>query len=253
MKNRDSSGLNISEKIAIVTGASSGLGLEITKKLIQQNWIVFGVSKTKKHWQSALSQIKHKDRIQLFRCDVSREKEVKRFFSMFRKKVNRFDLLVNNAGYVSPLRYLEEIPYREFAENINHNLFSVYLMCKYAMPIFSKSEKKGLIINISSMAGKRAVPKLAPYSASKFGVVALSQAIAKEKENKLNCITVCPGGINTEMRANLFGTDDSRKQQSAEFVAGVILDVINEKIQVASGGDIVIRHGKITSINAAPI
>ena len=103
------------------------------------------------------------------------------------------------------------------------------------------------------MAGKRAVPKLAGYSASKFGVLALSQCIAKENIDKgVSSITICPGGMNTKMRERLFGKQDAQNQQSADFVADVVIDIVENKLQVESGGDIVVRHGKIVAINAAP-
>ena len=125
-------------------------------------------------------------------------------------------------------------------------------MCKYTLPLL-KEQKRGWIINIASMAGKRAVPSLGAYSVAKFGVTALTQSIAKENPSAgFRCITVCPGGMNTEMRAKLFGRKDAERQQSADFVADKILEILDGKIQVESGGDLVIRHGRITAINPLP-
>ena len=87
-----------------------------------------------------------------------------------------------------------------------------------------------MIINIASMAGKRAVPNLFTYSASKFGLLALSQCISKENvDTELKCVTVCPGGMNTKMRASLFGRKDAEEQQSPDFVAGLVYQVSAEK------------------------
>lgn len=252
MNSRNSSGSTESQRVAVVTGAAAGLGLAISKVLLNENWTVFGLSKTKKHWDNARRQISVPARFFLHQSDVSKESDIKQFFLKFKRKINRLDLLINNAGYVSRLERLEEINSLTFMANIKHNLVSVFLMCKHAIP-FLKKQGKGFIINISSMAGKRAVPKLAAYSASKFGVLALSQAIAKENEGtNISCITVCPGGMNTKMREDLFGKKDADKQQSPEYVAHVLFNIINGKIKVESGGDIVIRHGKITAINASP-
>jgi len=140
----------------------------------------------------------------------------------------------------------------EFEKNLTQNLSSVFLMCKHALP-FLRKQKKSWVVNLSSMAGKRAVPLLSAYSASKFGVVALSQSLAKENENTgIQFITVCPGGINTEMRVKLFGTKDANRQQSPDFVASKIVDILQGKIKMASGDDIVIRHGRVTAINPLP-
>ncbi len=148
---------------------------------------------------------------------------------------------------------MEDQSLAELQNNLTHNLVSAFLVCKATLPIFRK-QKKGVIINISSMAGKRAVPRLSAYSASKFGIVALSQAIAKENADlvELKCFTVCPGGMNTEMRAKLFGREDAERQQTPEFVAEKIMEVLEGEIDVESGGDIVIRHGQITAINPLP-
>ena len=125
-------------------------------------------------------------------------------------------------------------------------------MCKRAIPIFRK-QNDGMIINISSMAGKRAVPRLVAYSASKFGILAISQSIAKENlDTNLKCITICPAGINTRMRERLFGKQDAIQQQSADFVADIICQTVNGTIKVDNGGDIIIRHGKVAAINPLP-
>jgi NAD(P)-dependent dehydrogenase (short-subunit alcohol dehydrogenase family) len=106
------------------------------------------------------------------------------------------------------------------------------------------------IINISSNAGKRAVPSIAAYSAAKFAVVALNQAMAKENlDNGLKCVCVCPGGTNTPMREKIF--QDAAKQQSADFVAETIEEIISGKIETETGCDVIIRHGEVT-VNATP-
>jgi len=125
-------------------------------------------------------------------------------------------------------------------------------MSKHLLPLLRK-QKGSQVANIASMAGKRAVPKLFGYSASKFGMVALTQCLAKENEDcELYAVTICPGGMNTEMRAQLFGKEDAARQQSTETVAAMILDVLEGKIKVESGGDIVIRYGEITAVNPCP-
>ena len=91
------------------------------------------------------------------------------------------------------------------------------------------------------------------YSAAKFGVLALSQAVAKENaETGLQCITICPGGRNTDMRRELFGAEDAVRQQTPEFVAGIMTQITEGKLTVLSGGHIVIRHSKITGVFPPP-
>ena len=236
----------------VITGASSGLGLALSKKFIDRGAFVFGVSKTKRNWKSALAVMEHSDRFILKAADLTKEPVVQRFLRTVQKKAERINLLINCAGYGGRLATVEQLSLSEFERHLSNNLLSTFLMCKHTIP-FMRRQKSGLIINISSMAGKRAVPKLVAYSAAKFGIVALSQCIAKENSDaNLRCITVCPGGMNTRMRVALFGEEDAGHQQSVSYVSDVIVQVALGKIDVESGGDIIIRHGKIEAINQAP-
>jgi NAD(P)-dependent dehydrogenase (short-subunit alcohol dehydrogenase family) len=184
--------------------------------------------------------------------DLTREAAVRKFIGKVYGTAGRIDLLINCAGYGGPLSRCEALSVKEYRKILDGNVLSAFLTCKFAIPIFKK-QKCGTIINISSMAGQRAVPKLALYSAAKFGVMALSQAIAKENsDGDIRCLTVCPGGMNTKMRADLFGPEDAQKQQSPEFVAEIILQVLKNKIPLLSGSDMVIRHGKVTAIHPPP-
>lgn len=240
------------ERAAVITGASRGLGLALTRRFLADGWRVFGVSRTASHWKAALKTLPPAGKISFHRVDLTSEAQVKQFALQIKTKTKNLDLLINNAGYGGKLHRLEDTPSADYRKIMDGNLLSVFLMCKYFVPAFRK-KKKGTILNISSMAGQRAVPRVAVYSAAKFGVIALSQAVAKENADAgLKCVTICPGGMNTEMRAELFGQEDALKQQTPEFVANVIWDVYRNKIEVESGGDIVIRHGKITAIHLCP-
>jgi NAD(P)-dependent dehydrogenase (short-subunit alcohol dehydrogenase family) len=239
-------------QVVVLTGASRGLGLHLARKLTQRGDRVFGVSKTKSAWVSARKFVDNEKSFSLFQVDATNEKEVQSFISSVVEAAKQIDILINNAGTIIPLTRVEDVSLSDFQAQLSENLTSQFLFCKHALPHLRK-QKKGLIVNLSSMAGKRAVPRVFPYSASKAGVLALSQCIAKENDDSnIKCVTVCPGGINTDMRRDLFGPEDAAAQQTPDFVANTIMDVIDEKIEVDSGGDIVIRHGRISAINPVP-
>jgi len=239
-------------KIVIVTGASSGLGLSLAKKFVEAKNIVVGISKTKKNWPAATKTIGEKDRFTLYQCDLTSEAKVKTLIGKIKKKFKCIDVLVNSAGYAKGLTTVDKTTLGDFQKHVADNLQTAFLMSKHVIP-YMRKQKEGVILNVASMAGKRAVPKLFSYSASKFGMVALSQAIAKENEDAgIKCVSICPGGVNTKMRAQLFGKADAQKQQSPDFVAGLVYQVSADKIDVESGGDIVIRHNEITEINPCP-
>ncbi|MFZ5803151.1 MAG: SDR family oxidoreductase [Candidatus Omnitrophota bacterium] len=236
----------------IITGASRGLGLALAQSFLKAGDSVIGITRSRSHWAAAKRTLSYLGEIEFYQMDVSDESSVRTFFSKNRKKISGLDILINNAGYGGILAPVEKLRLPELEKHIRMNLIGAFLMSQYAIPIMKK-KASGCIVNISSMAGKRAVPRLFAYSAAKSGILALTQCLVKENENSgIRCLTVCPGGMNTTMRSSLFGEEDASKQQSAEFVAGILMDVLRDKIQVPNGGDIVIRHGKITAINPLP-
>lgn len=239
-------------KIILITGASSGLGLSLSERFVQRGDTVYGLTLTRKNWSAAQKRIPDSRRFFLFQGDASSEAAVKRFVTSVHRKEGRLDGLVHSAGYGGKVERLEEQSLGEFQKHLSLNLLSTFLLCKHAIP-FLKKQKESWFIAVSSMAGKRALPRLGAYSASKFGVVALMQTAAKENpEPGFRCFTVCPGGMHTPMREKLFGKEDAKRQQSPDFVAEQILKVLEGEIEVPSGGDIVIRHGQVVAVNPAP-
>ncbi len=239
-------------RTVVITGASRGLGLALACQFINQGDVVFGISRTKRHWNAAYNLVSNSKHLILTCADISRETVVKNFLAKIKKQTNHIDILINNAGYGGVLSRIEDLKLAEFRKHLDQNLLSAFLMCKYFIPRMRR-QKSGLIFNIASMAGKRAVPRLVAYSASKFGILALTQAIAKENlDTPIKCITVCPGGMNTKMRSDLFGKEDAIRQQSVDFVASIVLQITNNKIRLETGSDITIRHSKVADIHVPP-
>ena len=239
-------------RVVVITGAASGLGLSLSRHFLQSGDRVFGVTRTQRHWNSAKKNLKNSEQFSLDCVDVSSESQVRQYLVKIKGVVNRIDILINCAGYGGKLAPVEKLELSEFQNHLSNNLVSTFLMCKHLLPVFKKTNA-GWIVNVASYAGKRAVPLMSAYSSSKFGVVALSQSIAKENpKSRFKCVTVCPGGINTSMRVKLFGAEEAQRQQSADFVAEKIVAIIEGKIPIESGGDVVIRHGKVAAINPLP-
>jgi 3-oxoacyl-[acyl-carrier protein] reductase len=233
------------KRIIVITGVSGGLGLALAGKFLGPGDTVFGIDIKK-------SETAQSPGFKFLKGDLTSLRDTRAVIVQVLKQAGQIDLLINNAGYCGPLTRVEDIPLKEFQKHFKRNLLTAFLMCQAILPVMLK-QKRGLIINVSSMAGTRAVPRLFPYSAAKSGVLALSQAIAKENpDTGIKCITVCPGGMNTTMRRQLFGAEDAARQQTPEFMADMIAQVADEKIKVLSGGHIVIRHCKITGIFPPP-
>jgi 3-oxoacyl-[acyl-carrier protein] reductase len=228
------------------------LGLSLARRFVKKGDLVFGVSRTQRYWTEARRQIPDENSFFLYDFDLACESDVKKFLRTIYRATGRIDSLSNSAGFGGPLKRLEQCSEKEYRTILDSNLLTAFLTCKHVIPIFKK-QRRGVVINISSMAGTRAVPRLALYSASKFGVRALTQALAKENpDGDLYCLTVSPGGMNTRMREDLFGSADARKQQSPDFVADVICRILSGQIPVPHGSEVVVRHGKVTAVQPLP-
>ena len=237
----------------IITGATRGLGLSLTKSFLASSDNVIGISKTEKYVALAKKElINYPKQLNFLHADLTDECAVTGLIKKIHPLMKNCDVLINNAGEGGSLNPVHNLSLQEYDSLMAANLTSAFLMSKALIPQFLL-QKHGLIINISSMAGKRAVPNLFAYSAAKFGMMALSQCIAKENDNTgLKCVTVCPGGMNTKMREDLFGAEDANKQQTPDFVAELIANIVDGKTAIESGGDIIVRHGRVFEASASP-
>lgn len=242
--------IKLEDKVVVITGGSKGLGKELAMIFALEKSRVIICSRNKAGLKTVYEEIiKNGGKCSYFVVDVTNKAQVNRFIDNILKSHDKIDILINNAGYAGNLERLESVKYSDLEKIFKTNVYSMFYLLKKVVPIMRK-QKTGIIINVSSTAGKRAVPNLSVYSASKFAVIGLTQALAKELENTdVRCIALCPGGMNTEMRSKIFGKEDAEKQQDAAFVAKVVKDIATDKIKVPNGGDIVVRHGKVTSIN----
>ena len=127
---------------------------------------------------------------------------------------------------------------------VRDNLMPTFNMTKYIIPVMKKNNS-GTIINISSRAGRRAVPKLSAYTAAKFAVRGLTESVAKEvQDTNIKCISISPAGVNTGMRAMVFGEEDSSNQQTTERISKIISSILLGELQVTNGSDVVIIKDK---------
>jgi len=242
--------IGLREKIAIVTGASRGLGLAIAKQFAGEGATTV-ICSNSKEIERACSEIKgFGGNCEGFVVDVSKEKSVDDFINKIIKKYGRADILVNNAGWAGDKKApIEKWDIDDYRKIMATNADSVFYFLRKIAPVFKK-QKSGLIINISSGAGKRGHGELAAYSASKFAVMGLTQSVAWELEGSgAKCVAVCPAGINTDMREKLFGNEDSARQQSPEALAKIISQIATGEIEISNGGDIFVKNGQVLEIS----
>ena len=191
-------------KIIIVTGASRGIGREIAKELaIKGNIVIANYNKSENKIIELKKELEEKDiKIDTYKADVSKREEAKKLVQFAIEKYGKIDVLINNAG-ISQIKEFTQITDDDWNNMINTNLNSVFYMsqetCKNMI-----HNKKGCIINISSIWGITGASCEVHYSVSKAGVDALTKALAKELgPSNIRVNSVSPGIINTEMNSHL--------------------------------------------------
>ena len=227
------------DKVVVLTGASSGIGYSLLKYFISEGAIVYASSRNEREITEKDKQECHFELL-----DLSDEVNVEKYTKVVLQKENRVDILINNAGVAHNLALIEEMNVEMFNSIIKDNVMPTFNMIKYIMPIMKKNNS-GTVINISSRAGRRAVPKLSAYTAAKFAVRGLTESVAKEvQETGIKCVTISPAGVNTGMRAMVFGKEDAENQQDTSRITDIISKTLLGELQVSNGSDIVIIKDK---------
>ncbi len=238
--------MELKDKVAVVTGASRGLGAAIAEVLAVAGAKVVICSRTSAALAAVRKKIEDKGgACSDFVVDVTKNSQVKKFVSKIVRDYGRIDALVNNAGAVHKFNVVEKIAEQEYELCMRTNVDSVFHFLQAVVPVMKK-QGSGMIVNVSSGAGKRAHAGLSVYAASKFAVEALTQATARELDGTtVKCVAICPGGINTGMRAEVFGREDAGKQQSPYAVAEIVRGIIAGKVGVPNGGGGGIKKGGV--------
>ena len=226
-------------KIVVLTGASSGIGYSLLNYFVKEGARVYGSSRNERE---LTTESKQECNFELL--DLADELNVEKYVKTILRKENRIDILINNAGVAHNLALVEEINSEMLNSVVRDNLLPTFNMMKYIIPIMKKNNS-GTIINISSRAGRRAVPKLSAYTAAKFAVRGLTESVAKEvQDTGIKCISISPAGVNTGMRAMVFGQEDAENQQDTSRINEVISRILSGSLDVSNGSDIVIIKGK---------
>ncbi|MDR0299948.1 MAG: oxidoreductase [Streptococcaceae bacterium] len=179
-------------KVALVTGASSGIGEATARALKTAGYIVYGAARRKDRMANLEAE-----GIKTLSLDVTDEGSMTACIDEILKNEGRLDVLVNNAGYGS-FGAVEDVPMTEARRQIEVNLFGLARMTQLVLPVMRK-QNSGKIVNISSMGGKIWTPFGAWYHATKFAVEGFSDALRLEvKPFGIDVILIEPGGIQTD-------------------------------------------------------
>jgi NAD(P)-dependent dehydrogenase (short-subunit alcohol dehydrogenase family) len=219
--------MNLPGKVAIVTGATKGIGRGIAEALAREGVRVcisarnaIDVEKT----TEALNRLGAEKAIGIV-CDVRDHPQVKSLFERANAELGGVDILINNAG-VGMFAPVEEMAPEDFRAILETNLFGVYYCCHEAIPRM-KERGGGYIINISSLAGANPHPRMAAYNASKFGLNGFSEALMQEvRHDGIKVSYIMPGSVNTEFGGDTPGEENSWQLQPAD-IARVVIDLLH--------------------------
>ncbi|HEV8567804.1 MAG TPA: oxidoreductase [Actinoplanes sp.] len=182
-------------KVALVTGASSGIGADAALRLKEAGYTVYGAARRTER-MSALQNAG----VEVLSLDVTDDDSIRTAVDTIIRHSGRIDVLVNNAGYGS-YGSIEDVPMDEARAQIEVNVFGLARLIQLVLP-HMRARHSGTIINISSMGGKFVTPLGGWYHASKYAVEALSDALRMETAQfGINVVVIEPGSIRTEWGA----------------------------------------------------
>ncbi len=195
----------LQDKVAIITGGSSGIGLATAKRFAKEGAKVVIAGRDQKKGDSALKEIPG---AVFVATDVQKEADIQNLITETVKKFGHIDIVFNNAGRISTLEEdITMMPIADFHETMETNFTSVFLLTRLALPYLLKT--KGCIINTASVLGLRPDSYDPIYCSSKAAIIMFTKAMALKYARdgvRVNC--VCPGPIDTPLLREAYGNDE---------------------------------------------
>ena len=230
--------------VVLITGASRGIGRDIAIVLAKNGHKV--IANYNKSEQQAIELQNENENIEIYEADVSRREEVHKMVEGILKKYGRIDVLINNAG-ISENKLFTDVSDQDWTRMININLYSVFCVTQEVLPNMIHN-KKGCIVNISSIWGMVGASCETIYSVTKAGINGMTKALAKELgPSNVRVNAIAPGIIDTDMNKNL--TQEDIKNIEEE----IPLEKIGKGLDIARCVEWIIQDeyttGQIISIN----
>ncbi len=217
-------------QVAVITGAGRGIGAAIARRLsdLGATAVLCGRTPAALH-ATANSILESGGKAETLACDVTSLQSVDAAARHVESSHRRVDILVNNAGIGGFGGPLHQLPPDDWDQILNTNLRGVYYVVRAFAPMMIR-KRSGHIINISSLAGKNALPNGAAYAASKWGLNGLSYSLAEElRSYNIRVAVICPGSTNTELSPH--AGKDPAKMLQPEDVAHAIETLVTQSPQ----------------------
>ena len=214
-----------SSRVAVVTGATRGIGRAIARRLASEGYAVVVSGRTAESVDAALRGFRDEGlAVRGLPADARREEDQRRLVEFTEARCGRLDVLVNNAG-IGAFGSVDELAPAGFREVLETNLFGPYYAIRHAVPLMKK-HGGGFIVNVASLASVNAFAGGAAYNASKFGLLGLSDAAMLDLRHDGNRVAVVmPGSVATDW-SHSHGNRDASWMLQPEDVAEAVADLV---------------------------
>jgi NAD(P)-dependent dehydrogenase (short-subunit alcohol dehydrogenase family) len=226
-------GSRLADKVALITGASSGIGASTARLFGQEGAAVFAVGRNETALQETVRSIGEMGgEIERCRADVADPEDVDRMVSRCMERFGRIDILVNNAATGSTQTTIDT-PLELWDRVMDVNARGTFLACKYALPHMIEAGG-GVIVNVASVTGLVGLKNRAAYSASKGAVIAFTRALAVDHVKQgIRCNCICPGTVDTPWIERLVDSAEDGEAELASLVARQPMGRLGEPDEIA--------------------
>ncbi|WP_020402714.1 SDR family oxidoreductase [Gracilimonas tropica] len=212
--------MNLESKIAIVTGASKGIGAEFSRMLVQNGTKVYGLARSKDKLKKLHSELG--DSFHPVVMDITNSEKLEQWVDDTFSRKHQPDILINNAGVMYSDK-VEDLSMEEWHNMINVNLNGVFYLTRLIVPLMKNNENVCHIINIASIAGLLGNPSISGYNASKFAVRGFSEALFKElRYDGIKVTCVFPGSINTDLFDKIEGIENHPNMMKTTDISSTV-------------------------------
>ena len=248
---------DLTGKVALVTGASSGLGVHFARTLAAAGASVAIAARRADRLTSLQAELqKEGAKVAAVELDVQSGDSITAAFAAAERALGPIDIVVNNAG-ISIVKPALEMPVEDWDAVVNTNLRGAWLVAQTAGKRWLMGRRPGVIVNIASILGLRTIGQVAPYNASKAGLIHLTRALAMEwARHDIRVNAICPGYIETEMNSDFWKTPaglrlidriPQRRIGKPEHLDGALLLLASEAGAFMTGSVLTVDGGHTVS------
>jgi NAD(P)-dependent dehydrogenase (short-subunit alcohol dehydrogenase family) len=219
----------LSSKVAIVTGASRGIGRAISIALAKEaSTVVLAARSIEKLQETAEKIAQAGGNAEIIVTELTEEESIKNLVKRTNEKFNRLDILINNAGITHSAK-LEQTATEDWQHCMNVNARAPFILCREAMPLLKKSQAAH-IINIASVVGVKGYPLQSAYTSSKHALRGMTISLAEElKGSNIRVHLLCPGGVDTDMVGSVRPDIPKKDLIKPKEIAELVLYLVTHK------------------------